>query len=136
MELDEFIRHIDEARLRFPADAEESLQKGAKRMTKEIKKASPVGKTEHPRKLNKSWVCTMKGWTADTLHAEIRSKAPHFHLVNRGFRRKNHLGRFVPNKGNDLAHVGFLKRTLDANWPTIREDMDKEFYKRVRDRLE
>ena len=56
MELDEFIQHIDEARLRFPADAEDSLQKGAKRMTKEIKKASPVGKTDHPRKLNKSWV--------------------------------------------------------------------------------
>lgn len=49
---------------------------------------------------------------------------------------ENHLGRFVPNKGNDLAHVGFLKKTLDANWPEIRENMDKDFYKRVRDRLE
>ena len=60
----------------------------------------------------------------------------HDERVNRGFRRKNHLGRFVPNKGNDLAHVGFLKKTLDANWPEIRENMDKDFYKRVRDRLE
>ncbi len=135
MTLDEFIRRVDEMRIRYPSDAAEVLEKGAKRMTRELRKASPVGKYDHPRKLSKSWKCKMKGWTADTIHAEIRSKAPHFHLVNRGFRRKNHMGDYVPNVGKDLSHVGFVKETVEKNWDDVRGKMDKEFYQKVCDRL-
>ena len=121
--------------IRFPSDASEVLEKGAKRMTRKIRKATPVGKYDHKHKLVKSWKCTMKGWTSDNIHAEIKSEAPHFHLVNRGFCRKNHLGVYVPNIGNDLAHVGFLEKTVEKERDGVREKMEKEFYKKVCDRL-
>lgn len=135
MEIDEFIRNIDAMRLRFPSDAAESLEKGAKKMTKAIRKASPVGKYEHPHKLKKSWKCKMKGWTSDTIHAEIQSNAPHFHLVNRGFQRVDHAGRIVPNRGRDLAHVGFLQQAVESHWDEVRKDMQQDFFEKVRDRL-
>lgn len=136
MTLDEFIRNVDNMRIRYPSDAGDALEKGAKKMTRALRKATPVGKYDHPRKLNKSWRCKIKGYTAADIHAEIRSVAPHFHLVNRGFRRKNDRGDFVPNKGNDLAHVGFVKQAVDSNWDEVKNFMGKEFYKKVRDNLE
>ena len=84
VKIEEFVRRLDEMRIQYPGDAEDVLEAGAKKMTKAIRKASPVGDTNHPHKLKKSWRCKIKGYRAADTRAEIRSTAPHFHLVNRG----------------------------------------------------
>ena len=59
--IEEFVRRLDEMRIQYPGDAEDVLEAGAKKMTKAIRKASPVGDTNHPHKLKKSWRCKIKG---------------------------------------------------------------------------
>jgi hypothetical protein len=135
MTIEEFIHRLDEMRARYPGDAETALEKGAKKMVKAIKKASPVGEAAHPHKLNKSWKCKIKGYRASDIHAEIRSTAPHFHLVNRGFQRKDSHGNVVPNSGKDNAHLHFLEDCVEDNWPEVKEGMAKDFYKKVREHL-
>ena len=77
MLIEEFVRRLDEMRIQYPGDAEDVLEAGAKKMTKAIRKASPVGDTNHPHKLKKSWRCKIKGYRAADTRAEIRSTAPH-----------------------------------------------------------
>mgnify|MGYP006943437610 FL=1 len=45
MKIEEFVRRLDEMRIQYPGDAEDVLEAGAKKMTKAIRKASPVGDT-------------------------------------------------------------------------------------------
>ena len=75
MLIEEFVRRLDEMRIQYPGDAEDVLEAGAKKMTKAIRKASPVGDTNHPHKLKKSWRCKIKGYRAADTRAEIRSTA-------------------------------------------------------------
>ena len=60
MLIEEFVRRLDEMRIQYPGDAEDVLEAGAKKMTKAIRKASPVGDTNHPHKLKKSWRCKIR----------------------------------------------------------------------------
>ena len=43
--IEEFVRRLDEMRIQYPGDAEDVLEAGAKKMTKAIRKASPVRDT-------------------------------------------------------------------------------------------
>ncbi len=137
MKIDEFIHRIDDMRMQYPGDAEYALEKGAKKMVKAIKKASPTGPSSHPHKLNKSWKCKIKGYKASDIHAEIRSTAPHFHLVNRGVQNpKDFHGNPKPEWAAALnKHVGYVKDCVDDNWPEVKNKMAKDFYKKVRGHL-
>ena len=104
---------------------------------KAIKKETPVGKTNHPRKLNKSWKMKMVDLWGKAPKAEIRSTAPHYHLVNRGVQNpKDAHGHPKPEMMAALnRHKGFLEKAVHNNWDAIKKGMEKDFYKRVRDHL-
>lgn len=137
MELGEFSRRLTEMELKYPGDASDALEKAARKMVKAIKKETPVGKTNHPRKLNKSWKMKMVDLWGKAPKAEIRSTAPHYHLVNRGVQNpKDAHGHPKPEMMAALnKHKGFLEKAVHSNWGNIKKSMEKDFYKRVRDHL-
>lgn len=136
--MEEFIGKLREAQDRYPSDAEAALRKGANFMTKAIRKATPVGDTSHPKKLNKSWRCSIKGYRADDIHAEIRSTAPHYHLVERGVRNpKDSHGNLHPEWTSAMnKHIGFLEDAVHENWDEAKSKMEETFFKRVRDNFD
>ena len=133
--MDDFVHQLDRMAREYPGDAEEALEKGAKHMLKEIKKASPVGKAAHPHKLKNSWRCRIQGHRANELRAEIRSTAPHFHLVNRGFRRVSPQGRPVPNGPHDNRNLHFMEKAVDDGCHDAKQKMAEVFYAKVREHL-
>lgn len=135
MTIDDFARQLNRMAREYPGNAEEALEKGAKYMLKEIKKASPVGKAAHPHKLKSSWRCKIQGHRAGELRAEIRSTAPHFHLVNRGFQRASPQGRPVPNSPHDNRNLHFLENAVDDAWSETKQKMTETFYAKVREHL-
>ena len=135
MTIDDFARQLDRMAREYPGDAEEALEKGAKHMLKEIKKASPIGKAAHPHKLKNSWRCKVQGYRADDLRAEIRSNAPHFHLINRGFQRVSPQGRPTQNSPRDNRNLHFLERAVDDSWGGAKQKMTETFYAKVREHL-
>lgn len=137
MELGEFTRRLTEMELKYPADASDALEKAARKMVKAIKKETPSGKTGHPHKLNKSWKMKMVDMWGKAPKAEIRNTAPHYHLVNRGVQNpKDAHGQPRPDLVAALnKYKGFLQRAVHSNWNDIKESMEKDFYKRVRDHL-
>jgi HK97 gp10 family phage protein len=138
MTIDDFVAKLDKMQAQYPADAEEALTKGARRMTKHLRKETPRGKVkEHKHKLGKSWKCTIRGFHSSDVRAEIRNTSPHFHLVNRGVQNpKDYHGNPRPDwKASMNKHVGFMEKTIKNNWSDVKSLMAKDFYKRVRDNL-
>ena len=136
MTINEFVRQLERMAREYPGDAEETLEKGAKRMLKEIKKATPDGKVaDHRHKLKKSWECKIQGYHADDTRAEIRSTAPHFHLINRGFRRVSPHGHPIPNSPRDNQNLHFLEKAVNSNWNDVKHYMENLFYEKVRGHL-
>ena len=133
--MDEFVQHLDRISREYRGDAEAALEKGAKHLLKEIKNASPVGKAVHPHKLKESWKCKIRGYRVEDLRAEIRSTAPHFHLIDRGFQRVSPQGRMIPNSPRDNQNLHFLQKALDASWPDAKDKMLAAFYEKVRGHL-
>lgn len=137
MKMDEFVRRLAEMEAKYPGDAGDALEKGAKKMTRAIRKATPVGKTDHPHKLKKSWRIKMVDVRGKAPRAEIRNTAPHYHLVNRGVQNpKDSHGHPKPELAGPLnRHKGFLEKAVRDNWPGVKKTMERAFYKKVRDRL-
>ena len=137
VKMDEFVRRLAEMEAKYPGDAGDTLEKGAKKMTRAIRKATPVGKTDHPHKLKKSWRIKMVDVRGKAPQAEIRNTAPHYHLVNRGVQNpKDSHGHPKPELAGPLnRHKGFLEKAVRDNWPGVKKTMERAFYKKVRDRL-
>ena len=137
MTIDDFVAKLDKMQAQYPADAEEALTEGAKRMTKCLRKETPVGRVKHKHKLGQSWKCTIRGFRSSDVRAEIRNTSPHFHLVNRGVQNpKDYHGNPRPDwKASMNKHVGFMEKTIKNNWSDVKSLMAKDFYKRVRDNL-
>lgn len=135
--IEEFSKKLTEMEIKYPGDASDSLEKAARKMVKAIKKETPVGKTSHPRKLNKSWKMKMVDAWGKAPKAEIRSTAPHYHLVERGVQNpKDPHGNPKPEMLAALnKHKGFLEKAVKGNWDDIKKSMEKDFYKRVRGHL-
>lgn len=137
MRFEEFAQKLMMIETAFPADAGDSLEKAARKMVKAIRKKTPSSTASHPHKLNKSWTMEMVEAWGKAPKAEIKSEAPHFHLVNRGVQNPTDAhGNPKPEWRAGLnKNVGFLERTVRKNWPDIKEKMQKDFYKKVRDHL-
>lgn len=137
MTIDDFVAKLDKMQAQYPADAEEALTEGAKRMTKHLRKETPVGRVKHKHKLSQSWKCTIRGFHLSDVRAEIRNTSPHFHLVNRGVQNpKDYHGNPRPDwKASMNKHVGFMEKTIKNNWSDVKSLMAAEFYGRVRDNL-
>lgn len=138
MTIDDFVAKLDKMQAQYPADAEEALTKGARRMTKHLRKETPRGKIkEHKHKLRRSWKCSIRGFHSSDVRAEIRNTSPHFHLVNRGVQNpKDPHGNPRPDwKSNMNKNVGFMEKIVKNNWSDVKSLMAAEFYGRVRDNL-
>lgn len=137
MTINEFAQKLEIIQNEYSADASDVLEKSAKRMRRAIAKASPDSGKEHNNKLKKSWEMEMQDFYGRAPQAEISSKAPHFHLVNRGVQNPTDAhGNPKPEwKDRMNKHVGYLEKTVKKKWPNEKEKMAKDFYKKVHDHL-
>lgn len=140
MTLEEFIARLETMQREYPADAGETLEKGAKRMVRAVKKATPKsGRKKSSRQhLKNRWKLKMVDKMDAQPVANIKNTAPHYHLVNRGVQNpKDAHGNPKPEWHAALnRHVKFFENAVDANWDKTRKSMEKDFYKRVREKLE
>lgn len=128
---EDFCKRIKALAVQFPLEQETALRKGANKLRKEIRNNTPDSGVQHKSKLNKSWQIRLTGFTAKTIQAEIYSKAPHFHLVERGHVIKTPGGKVKGFKQGKF----FLKKTVDANKKQITDDMAAAFYRLVKDKI-
>lgn len=131
MSPEEFCSKIQQLAVQFPLEQENALKKTANKLVKEIRQNTPDSGVQHKNKLKKSWRIRMTGFTAKTIQAEIYSKAPHFHLVERGHVIKTPGGKV---KGY-IQGKFFLKKTVSANKNQLADTAGKAFYKLVKDKL-
>lgn len=131
MQIEEYNALIEKAIREFPLDSELELQRGAKRMRKEIRDNTPVGKGKHPRKLKNSWRVEMAGSRVGSVEADIYSTAPHFHLVERGHVQKNAHGQVTGYKQGKF----FMKNTVESKGKEIQKEMSENLIKKLGDKL-
>lgn len=134
MKIEEFTAKLDKFTHDYPGDASDALEEGARRMVRGLRKATPIGRTNHRKKLKKSWRMKMKDRYGLAPEAEIRNAAPHYHLVERGVQNpKDPHGHPKPEWRAALnKHVKFTEKAVNDNWPDVKDKMAKEFYKKVR----
>ena len=111
--LNEFLAKLDSISNEYATTAEKHLRKTGNRLRKTVIAATPDGSSsdtvisksgktrKNRKKLKNSWKGTIKGESGDTLEYDLRSTAPHFHLVDRGHVQKTPSGRvtgFVAGK--------------------------------------
>lgn len=132
MDMQEFIAKLNHVQNKYPSQAEDALRKGARSMVKALKNNSPDSGRSHKNKLKNSWRMEVEGTTGNDLQANIRSKAPHFHLVDRGHVKKNRSGKvvgYVPG-----AH--FLQKTIDSDGKDIQRKMGEQLLKKLKGEFE
>lgn len=135
--IDEFVGKLDKMAAAYGSDASDVLEEGAKDMKKALRRATPVGPTEHKHKLRKSWEMEVIDRLGQEPEAHIRSTAPHFHLVNRGVQHPTDAhGNPKPEWLDALnKHVGYMQKTVEEHWPEIQKKMAEGFYGKVRGHL-
>lgn len=129
MTLDEFINnHLDSAQREFPADAEDVLQKNARKMVKALKNNSPDNGKKGRHKIKNSWKLEMKGLSSETLRAEIHSTSPHFHLIERGHVQKNKSGQVV----GFVQGQYFTKKTVNEESAGLKTAMGEQLFNKLK----
>lgn len=134
MQIEEYNALIEKAIREFPLDSELEIQRGAKRMRKEIRDNTPVGKGkkgEHKHKLKNSWRVEMAGSRVGGVEADIYNTAPHFHLVERGHVQKNAHGQVTGYKQGKF----FMKNTVESKGKEIQKEMSENLIKKLGDKL-
>ncbi len=132
MDIQEFIAKLNRAQNEYPSQAEDALRKGARSMVKALKNNSPDSGRSHRNKLKNSWRMEVEGTTGNDLQANIRSKAPHFHLVDRGHVKKNRSGKVV----GYVPGVHFLQKTIDSDGKDIQRKMGEQLLKKLKGEFE
>lgn len=132
LNFEEFIVRLDEAVKEYPLEAEQVLNRNANKFVRALRANSPDSGKPNPNKLNKSWKKKIEGTSGSDLRAEIWSKAPHFHLVDRGHVQKNAHGQVTGYKQG----VHFLQKTINEQEKDIQEAMGKALYRKVKDKLD
>lgn len=137
MTIDEFSDKLKEMSIRYPADASDVLEEGAKKMLKRIRKATPDSGKSHKRKLKRSWRMEMVDSYGKEPRAEIRNTSPHYHLVERGVQNpKDFHGNSKPEwKASLNKHRGFLEKAVNSNWADVQKGMEEDFYGKVSEHL-
>lgn len=128
MLIEEFIARIDEAQRAYPSDAEDVLKKNAGKMVKALQENSPDSGHEGKHKIKNSWKKEIKGISAETLHAEIHSDSPHFHLLDRGHVMKTRSGKVIGFKQG----LHFVKKTVNEEKAGLQAAMGAELYKKLK----
>lgn len=130
MDIDEFIKKLDVVQKEFPNEAEEVVKKNANEFKKILAEATPNSGHDHNKKLKKAWKVEMKGLTARSIAASIKSKSPLMHLLEDGHElviKGKHRG-FVQGRK-------FIKRSVQEHKSNIQEKMVKQLFKKVKGRL-
>lgn len=128
MDIKEFIEKLQRAQNAYPSQAEDALRKGARSMTKALKDNSPDSGRSHRNKLKNSWRMEMEGVSSNDLQANIYSKAPHFHLVDRGHVKKTRNGKVI----GYVQGEHFLQKTLDSEGKDIQKKMGEQLLKKLK----
>ena len=131
MTIEEFMAKIDSVIAEFPMENEKALKSGANLLQREVVKASPDSGHSHKGKLNKSWRVEMTGFSADNITANIKTVAPHWHLLEKGHDIKNRKGEVVGFKQG----THFFRETIKANIKQCVEGMQHKLYRSVRKKI-
>lgn len=115
-------------------DTEKFIQQMGNKFIKSAKEKTPNGtqkKSKNKKLINNYTKSAVQGWTSDK-SIEIRNKAPHYHLIERGHeiydKNKNPTGKRTPPKY-------MVKRTIleiDAEYP----EAVKKFIEQTREKAE
>lgn len=137
MTIEEFCKKLHAMEAKYPGDASDALQKGARKMVKAIRKETPDSGKLHKNKLKRSWKMRVVDAYGKEPRAEIRNTAPHYHLVERGVQNpKDYHGNPKPEWRAALnRHVGFLEKSVQSNWDDVKKSMQEDFYSKVREHL-
>nr|DAM51208.1 MAG TPA: putative tail component [Caudoviricetes sp.] len=129
--IEDFIGRLNEVQKLLPDEAEKVMQTGTNKMKKAIEKRTPITGKNHKNKLRYSWKKRVTGASINTLRGEIYSKAPHFHLVERGHIKLN-------RKGEPIGFVQgkfFKEKAIDENIDDIKSDMKEKLLRRIKRKL-
>lgn len=125
---EDFIKGCNHVIRVYPDYAEKTLRKNANYLKKKLVINSPDSGSNHKNKLNESWSMKVEGFGTD-VEADIWSKAPHFHLVDRGRVIKDRYGHVHGFKQG----THFLKKTVDRTETEIMFNLEKDIAKKVDD---
>lgn len=131
MDINEFINHLGDVQRDYPLEAEKALKRGSNKLLKAVRRASPDSGQRHTHKIKKSWHLRMSGITAEDIQSNIFSKAPHYHLVERGHVMKTIGGRIKGYKQG----THFFEKTVNQNLADVQQGISDDLFKAVNDRL-
>ena len=131
MDINEFIHRLGDVQREYPLEAEKALKRGSNRMLRAVRRASPDSGQKHQHKIKNSWHLRMSGITAEDIQSNIFSKAPHYHLVERGHVMKTIGGRIKGYKQG----THFFEKTVNQNLADVQQGISDDLFKAVNDRL-
>lgn len=120
---------MDKLQKEAPGKAIEVLDKAGNKVRREVKKATPVGKTKKPnnKRLKNKWKLDPTIKENGVYTKKLRSNAPHFHLVERGhkvvprkIRKGRKANRVQLKKGKSyVSGTYFFDKAMDSLEPEI-----------------
>lgn len=135
MTLEEFQRHLNAAASQSPAKAEKYLKQAGNALKKQAAQATPDSGTSHRKKLSKSWNGEVVGYvTNGTLQYQLRNKAPHYHLVERGHKQTARHSKKVV--GHVAGRKFFAKALADYQTSQTEQKYLKKFWKDFKKEVE
>ena len=123
----DFIKALEEVRKEYPEEAEKTLKSLMTRFRKDVVSKTPVGssKKKKPSKhLVKRYRVSKLQYMSGAVWTEFSAAAPHFHLVERGFRRGS---SFVPGK----EMVKKTEKEYETKLPEAANAMYEKLMKRI-----
>lgn len=116
--MDEFLAKLTTISDEYPGTAEKHLRRTGNKLKHELIEASPDSGHDSKKKIKKMWRTKTSGLSGSELEAQVYSKSPHFHLIDRGHVIKD-------KKGNTHGFVQG-KHFLDATVQTFQNSGEVE----------
>ena len=119
----------------YPGTAEKYLRKTGNKLKNTAKAATPVGdgmyRGKKVKHMKDRWKAEVKGTSGTDLEYQLRSTAPHFHLVERGHVQTTPSGKYPANGHGYVQGKYFFERS-EKEWEASG-DLEKNFDKMVGD---
>ena len=132
---DEFMSRIKEVEKEFPKTSEQYLRRIGNKLKKKAKGATPVGKQKKAdkKRMKNRWSSKIAGGLGDFgLEYQLHSKAPHFHLVERGhilYTHKKYKGYvqgkyFFRKTADEFVQTGEIRREMEKFMNAIKRKIE------------
>lgn len=129
----DFTEKIKLASKKSPSKIYKGMNKIGRDLKKDLKEATPIGKNDNPgkKRLRSRWRLHKAKREYNTYEVKIKSKAPHYHLVERGHRQLSPYTRNgvrLKDGGRNLGKVEgkfFAKKALDQAEPRVTKEIEK-----------